>query len=179
MVLLLFIPVSFSQTSGKCAFTSSDNTRHYPDKQGDNINRTVDCDTLRYPLSGEIIYYYMLPPGVGYITGNNSYMDKADRIFSDFEAGTSISGLFVDFVIAKMQTILRLPCHLEQCRGQRKTGTDGCVSNQTSRRPLQLMLPMNTPQKLISISLIPIAGPFYAGVNAPFLNRRYPGYMVS
>ncbi len=168
LVLLLFIPVSFSQTSGKCAFTASDNTRHYPDTQGDNINRTVDCDTLRYPLSGEIIYYYMLPPGVGYITGNNSYMDKAKaEYFSDFEAGTSISGLFVDFVIAKNANNPEITFAIWNNAGANGKPGQMVVS---ATKPLWAIAADVTNEHATKVNFdqpYTVTGPFYAGVILP------------
>lgn len=168
LALLLFIPVSFSQVTGKSAFTASEVIRHYPEVAGDNSNRTIDCDTLRYPLSGEIIYYYMLPPGVGYITGNNSYMDKAKaEYFASFESGTTISGMMADFVIAKNTNNPQITFAIWNNAGA--NGKPGLMVASTTK-PLSSIVADVTNERATTVTFdtpYTVTGPFYAGVILP------------
>lgn len=73
-----------------------------------NLNERSDviCDTIRFPMPGEITYYYFEGPNAsGYLTGNNSYKDKVKaEYFTAAEQGSTITGIIAEFAIATSAT---------------------------------------------------------------------------
>lgn len=70
-----------------------------------NINRDITCDTLRFPMTGNITYYFLGDQDTGYVTGNNSYGDKAKaEFFEAVDEGYAITGFVAEFAIAKSLT---------------------------------------------------------------------------
>lgn len=68
-------------------------------------NSYTNCDSLHYPLSDTLYYYYYKPPNSGYLTGNNSFGDKAVADFFDnTRENVSITDLYADFGLAKRDT---------------------------------------------------------------------------
>lgn len=64
-----------------------------------NLNY-VNCDTLRYPLPEPLTYYIIT--NKGYVTGNNSYGDKAIAdYFENTQPNLVITGLICEFSKAK------------------------------------------------------------------------------
>lgn len=65
------------------------------------ITREVTCDTIRFPMSGTITYYFLADPDTGYVTGNNSYGDKAKaEYYEAVDEGYVITGFVAEFAIA-------------------------------------------------------------------------------
>lgn len=63
------------------------------------------CDTLRFPMGGTITYYTIDAPDDGYVTGNNSYGDKAKaEYYTTAGSGNAITGFVAEFAIAKSTT---------------------------------------------------------------------------
>jgi len=83
--------------------TISDGTSGFALEKKDYIRATENlsnCDTLRYPLPEPLTYYYI--PGNGYVTGNNSYGDKAiSDFFESTQINLLITGMICEFSIAK------------------------------------------------------------------------------
>jgi PKD repeat protein len=82
----------------------ADSVNHYTlEKEGYiRVNAVSDdCDTLDYPFSGTYTYYPLQSPQKGYVSGTNSYGDRAKA--NVFEPGYSsmVSGVYVDFAIAE------------------------------------------------------------------------------
>lgn len=67
----------------------------------DATQRDASCDTLRFPMGGTITYYTIDAPDVGYVTGNNSYGDKAKvEYYTAVGNGSAITGFVAEFAIA-------------------------------------------------------------------------------
>jgi PKD repeat protein len=83
--------------------TISDGTSGFALEKKDYIKATENlsnCDTLRYPLPEPLTYYYI--PGNGYVTGNNSYGDKAiSDFFETTQVNLVITGMICEFSKAK------------------------------------------------------------------------------
>jgi len=57
-----------------------------------------DIDTLNFPLTGEYTYY--LTDEGGYVSGNNSYNDKAKAEYFVINEAKKVTGILIDFVLA-------------------------------------------------------------------------------
>jgi PKD repeat protein len=81
----------------------SDGTNGFALEKKDYIKVNIsyeNCDTLRFPLP-EPLTYYMIP-GKGYVTGNNSYGDKAIcDFFQSTQTNLLITGMICEFSKAK------------------------------------------------------------------------------
>lgn len=166
--ILFSVSVATGQTTGRNAFAASEKVKSSFGQIETTENRSVECDTLRYPLSGEIIYYYMLPPGVGYITGNNSYKDKAKaEYFASFEVGSSISGMIADFVIASSVNNPQITFAIWNNAGA--DGKPGAIVATTTKSLSSISSDVNSEH----FTTVPfdqpytVTGPFYAGVILP------------
>jgi len=63
--------------------------------------QSQNCDTLRYPLNGTIVYYIVNPPNTGYVTGNNSFGDLAKADYFEIEEQESyVQKVLFDFALA-------------------------------------------------------------------------------
>lgn len=168
LTVLFSISLTTGQTSGRNSAAASEKVKINQHLTENNGNRSVECDTLRYPLSGEIIYYYMLPPGVGYITGNNSYQDKAKaEYFSGFEAGTTISGMIAEFVVAKSVNNPQITFAIWNNTGA--DGKPGAIVASTTKPLSSIVTDVNNEQ-ITTVTFdqpFTVTGPFYAGVYLP------------
>lgn len=170
IVLCVFTAmIANAQHSGKSDFKASDLQNLNYSVTGHEIgSRTTDCDTLRYPLTGEIIYYYMLPPGIGYITGNNSYKDKAKaEFFNSFEIGTTINGMIADFVVAKSASNPQITFAIWN-----SSATDGKPGTivATATKSLNSIVGDVNNEQATSVTFdqpFTVTGPFYAGIILP------------
>jgi PKD repeat protein len=102
---LLQHPVHIYQLYGSYTvkLTISDGTSGFALEKKDYITvkqNYVNCDTLRYPLPEPLIYYII--PNKGYVTGNNSYKDKAiSDYFGAIQPNQVITGMLCEFSLAK------------------------------------------------------------------------------
>lgn len=87
--------------------TISDGINGFALEKKDYIKVTQNysnCDTLHYPLPEPLTYYII--PDKGYVTGNNTYGDKAIAdYFDNFQPNLVITGLIGEFSIAKQAAI--------------------------------------------------------------------------
>lgn len=148
--------VSASEHSGKYAVVS------------DRSGLTADCDTLRYPLQGQIIYYFIEAPNFGYTTGNNSYLDKAKaEYFSDFQPGTTINGMIADFVVAKNASNVDITFAIWANDGA--NGKPGTLVASTTKSLSSIAADVNNELASSVVFNLPytVTGPFYAGILLP------------
>lgn len=102
---LLQNPVHIYQSTGTYTvkLSISDGTNGFALEKKDYIRVYVsyeNCDTIRFPLP-EPLTYYMIP-GKGYVTGNNSYGDKAIcDFFETTQVNLVITGMICEFSKAK------------------------------------------------------------------------------
>lgn len=86
------------------SLTVSDGSQTYTlEKEGYIIVKSGlgDCDTLDYPFAGTYTYYILNAPENGYVSGTNSYGDVAKANLFETSSTVVITGVFVDFAIAK------------------------------------------------------------------------------
>lgn len=168
LTTLITFSVTTGQTTGRNAIAASEKVKSSFGLIETSENRSVECDTLRYPLSGEIIYYYMLPPGVGYITGNNSYKDKAKaEYFTSFEVGSSISGMIVEFVVANSVNNPQITFAIWDNAGA--DGKPGAIVATTTKSLSSISSDVNN-EHFTTVTFdqpFTVTGPFYAGVILP------------
>jgi len=168
LTILFSVSVTTGQTTGRNAIAASEKVKSSLNLTGLDENRSVECDTLRYPLSGEIIYYYMLPPGVGYITGNNSYKDKVKaEYFASFEVGSSISGMIADFVVAKSVNNPQITFAIWNNAGP--DGKPGAIVATATKSLSSIVTDVNS-EHFTTVTFdqpYTVTGPFYAGVVLP------------
>ncbi len=166
--VLFSFSITSGQTAGRNAVAASEKAKTIQQLNENNDNRGIECDTLRYPLSGEIIYYFILPPGVGYITGNNSYKDKAKaEYFGSFEVGTTISGMILDFVVAKNVNNPQVTFAIWNNGGT--NGKPGTIVA-TATKPLSSIVSDVNGEHFTTITFdqpYTVTGPFYAGLVLP------------
>jgi hypothetical protein len=168
LTILFSVSVTTGQTTGRTAIAASEKAKSTIGLTEYTENRSVECDTLRYPLSGEIIYYYMLPPGVGYITGNNSYQDRAKaEYFAGFEIGSSISGMIADFVVARSVNNPQITFAIWNNAGV--DGKPGAIVATTTKSLSAIVTDINNEHFTTVVFDQPytVTGPFYAGVILP------------
>jgi PKD repeat protein len=102
---LLQNPVHIYQSTGiyTVKLSISDGSNGFALEKKDYIRVYVsydNCDTLRFPLP-EPLTYYMIP-GKGYVTGNNSYGDKAIcDFFESTQTNLLITGMICEFSKAR------------------------------------------------------------------------------
>jgi PKD repeat protein len=102
-------PVHVYQTTGTYTvkLTISDGSNGFALEKKDYIKVTENysnCDTLHYPLPEPLTYYII--QNKGYVTGNNTYADKAiaDH-FENLASNQVITGMIFEFSIAKQAAV--------------------------------------------------------------------------
>lgn len=87
------------------SLTVSDGDNFYTLEKEDYIvvkEDAAQCDTLDYPFAGNYTYYTIPEEfGQGYVSGSNSFGDLAKANFFSPGYSSLITGVFVDFAIAK------------------------------------------------------------------------------
>lgn len=102
MSLLLIIGVQAQETAIRKSRPSGVVRTQLLSVKPDARQRDSSCDTLRFPMGGTITYYTIDAPDDGYVTGNNSYGDKAKaEFYTGVENGYAITGIVAEFAIAK------------------------------------------------------------------------------
>lgn len=132
-----------------------------------DLRETV-CDTVRFPMPGEITYYFLMAPQVGYVTGNNSFKDKAKaEYYSTFETGSSITGIIAEFAIARSNSNPNITFGIWD-----NTGTNGkpgaLVASAT--KPLASIVTDAQNEQLTTVTFSEpwsVTGPYYVGVVLP------------
>lgn len=166
-VFLLLITAATAQNSPRVRYNESGIKKTYP-THSQTTNRDTQCDTLRYPLDGNIIYYILQDPGKGYITGNNNYGDLAKaEYFQGVEAGSSISGILADFAVAINASNPQITFAVWD-----NTGTGGKPGNMlaSATRSLSSIVDDVTEYRITSVSFaqpLTLTGPCYVGVVLP------------
>ncbi len=102
---LIQIPTHIYQSEGlyTVKLTISDGINGYALEKKDYIRVNLslnNCDTLRFPLPEPLTYYVI--PDKGYVTGNNTYGDKAIcDYFENLQPNLVITGMICEFSKAK------------------------------------------------------------------------------
>lgn len=167
-VLLFSAGITFAQTDRIGAVVAAPVVKPLAVNSFTYEARGLECDTLRYPLNGQIIYYYLSSPESGYITGNNSYKDKAKaEYFTSYEPGTGISGIIAEFVIAK--NVSNLPVTFAIWANDGSNGKPGTMIASTTKAMSSIVSDVENEQPTFVLFDPPvnIPGPFYAGVLLP------------
>jgi hypothetical protein len=132
------------------------------------INRETTCDTLRFPLQGEITYYYLMPPQTGYVTGNNSFGDKVKaEYFSSFTTGSHITGIVAEFAVAVNRTNPDVRFGIWDNSGE--GGKPGNLLAEASKPMASIVFDAQN-EKVTTVMLqepLAVEGPFYVGVILP------------
>ena len=132
--------------------------------------REVTCDTIRFPMSGTITYYYLADQDTGYVTGNNSYGDKAKaEYYEAAEEGYVISGFVAEFAIAKSISNSNADITFGIWDN---TGTNGNPGNMVASAtyPLNWIIEDIEKQWLTIVNIdepYTPTGPFYVGIVLP------------
>jgi len=132
-----------------------------------DLRETV-CDTVRFPMPGEITYYFLMAPQVGYVTGNNSFKDKAKaEYYSTFETGSSITGIIAEFAIARSNSNPNITFGIWD-----NTGTNGKPGTlvASATKPLASIVTDAQNEQLTTVTFSepwPVTGPYYVGVVLP------------
>lgn len=149
----------------------------FPTNQPGTKNQAADtvylssCDTLHYPLPGEEVFYFFLPPNEGYVGGNNSFGDlaKADIFYT--QTIQHIPEVFYHFVVAKNTsgTIPEITFAVWD-----STGTDGKPGKIITSKKILLSSIVNDVNnevmtKVVFDSVAVVNGTFYAGVILPVI----------
>lgn len=169
-ILLLFIYTALiAQQPARTGYTVSDKIHESIGLPSVTTGeRTVECDTLRYPLPGQILYYILIPPSTGYITGNNSFKDKSKaEFFSSFEAGSTINGMIAEFVVAKNVHSPQITFAIWNNSGS--NGKPGNIVASVTK-PLASIASDVTNGSATYVAFdqpYTVTGPFYAGVVLP------------
>lgn len=134
-----------------------------------SAQRDSGCDTLRFPMPGTITYYFIDPPDVGYVTGNNSYGDKAKtEFYNSVEDGYAITGFVAEFAVARSTS----NSNADITFGVWDTGSGGGPGSMVASAtyPLNWIIEDIDEEWLTILNLeepyIP-TGPFYVGVVLP------------
>lgn len=133
-----------------------------------DLRETV-CDTVRFPMQGEITYYYIIDENdFGYITGNNSYKDKAKaEYFGTFEGGSSITGILAEFAIARSNSHANVTFGIWD-----NTGVDGKPGTlvASATKSLASIVTDVQNEQITTVTLSEpwaVTGPYYVGVVLP------------
>ena len=167
-VLLLTAGITLAQTDRKAAGVAAKVVKPEALNSFQDEVRDLECDTLRYPLNGEIIYYYLSSPESGYITGNNSYKDKAKaEYFATYESGAGISGIVAEFVVAK--NVSNLPVTFAVWAGDGSNGKPGTMIASATKAISSIVSDVENerPTVVLFDQPVNIPGPFYVGVLLP------------
>ncbi|MFC2100248.1 C10 family peptidase [Bacteroidota bacterium] len=126
------------------------------------------CDTLHYPLTGNKILYPS--SGWGYVSGNNSYGDKAKAdYFSNYTPYTLIHGAFFDFAIAETSSSSTTNITFSVWNNNGTSGSPGSAIGSTTLSLASISDDVSN-QDITYVqfsSPIAISGPFYVGVILP------------
>lgn len=168
--VLLFAGIASAQYTRQEILLQSGSTKtNLAQNQGATNLRETVCDTVRFPLAGEITYYFFYqPPHYGYVTGNNSYKDKAKaEFFGSFETGSAITGIVAEFAIARNNSNPNITFGIWD-----NTGTEGKPGTlvASTTKPLASIVADVQSHNLTSVSLSQpwaVTGPYYIGVVLP------------
>ena len=132
--------------------------------------RDASCDTLRYPMGGTITYYTIDAPDDGYVTGNNSYGDKAKaEFYSGVENGYAITGFVAEFAVARSVSNSNADITFGIWDNSGTNGAPG-IMKASGTYPLEWIIEDIDENWLTILDLeepyIP-TGPFYVGVVLP------------
>jgi hypothetical protein len=162
-MFLFAIKMAFSSLT--CLPTNQPGTKN----QATDTVYLSSCDTLHYPLPGEEVFYFFLPPNEGYVGGNNSFGDlaKADIFYT--QSVQHIFEVFYHFVVAKNTSGTSPEITFAVWDS---TGTDGKPGKIiTSKKILlsSIVSDVNNGDitKVLFDSVAVVNGTFYAGVILP------------
>lgn len=135
-----------------------------------NIHREVSCDTLRFPVPGVVTYYILGGNDAGYVTGNNSYGDKAKaEYFEAVEDGYAITGFVAEFAIAKSLTNSEADITFGIWDNTGANGKPGSMKA-SATYPLKWIIEDIDENWLTAVNLTESytpTGPFYVGIVLP------------
>lgn len=129
------------------------------------------CDTLRFPMGGNITYYIIDDPEAeGYVTGSNTYSDKTKaEFYASVGSGKSITGFVAEFAIAKSTTNSNANITFGIWDNSGAGGKPG-IMKASATYPLSYIIEDIQKNWLTVLNLeepyIP-TGPFYVGVVMP------------
>ncbi len=134
------------------------------------INDYINCDTLHYPLPEPLTYYAI--PDKGYVTGNNSYGDKAVcDYFDNMQPNLVVTGIICEFSIAKQVLLNNEKIMFNTWKSNISTGKPGIVlaSDTILLSELVADVANNRPTTLDFDTPVQPGGSFFMGVMLPVL----------
>ena len=128
------------------------------------------CDTLRFPMGGIITYYTISPPDAGYVTGNNSYGDKAKaEFYTAIGSGLAITGFVAEFAIARSISNSNANITFGIWDNTGANGKPG-IMKASATYPLSYIIEDIQKNWLTTLNLVEPyvpTGPFYVGIVLP------------
>lgn len=172
---LLQNPLHIYQNTGSFTvkLTISDGINSFALEKKDYIVATqnyINCDTLRYPLPEPLTYFII--PGKGYVTGNNSYGDKAiSDYFENTQPNLVITGMLCEFSIAKQAAGHNEKIPVNIWKYNSSTGKPGIILA-TDTLSLADLINDVTSHKITTLDFdnpLQPGGSFYMGLMLPVL----------
>ncbi len=152
----------------------SDGTNTYTLEKEKYITVLLDlpnCDTLEFPFTGTYTYYLVTGNGgAGYVSGNNSFGDKAKaNFFQNYPENTEIQGLLLEFAIAVQKVGSDPSITFAIWDNTGNMGSPGVIKKSASLPLSQIVQDVsnNTFTYVQFDEPLFINAPFYAGVILP------------
>lgn len=153
--------------------TVSDGTNSYALSKEKYIKVLPDqqnCDTLQFPLTGTYTYYVVTNGNSGYVSGNNSYQDKAKaNYYFSYPPDSEIRGVLLEFAVATHGSGTNPSVTFTIWDNTGAQGSPGAVKA-TATLPLTQIVEDVANDRFTYAEFsnpIPINSPFYAGVILP------------
>jgi hypothetical protein len=129
-----------------------------------------NCDTLDFPLPGIYTYYLVVGNEFGYVSGNNSYEDKAKaNFFDNYPTNSEIKGVLFDFAVARNLSGINPEITFAIWDNSGAQGTPGAIKASAEMSLSEIVQDVDN-QLLTYVEFsapLLITGPFYAGVILP------------
>ncbi len=128
------------------------------------------CDTLDFPFAGTYTYYLVTGNNTGYVSGNNSFGDKAKaNYFSTYPEKTEIQGLLLEFALAVQGSGNTTSVTFALWDNTGAQGAPGAIRKSASIPLSQIVQDVadNTFTYVPFDDPLYITAPFYAGVILP------------
>ncbi|HNS16587.1 MAG TPA: PKD domain-containing protein [Bacteroidales bacterium] len=162
-------------TEGKYSvkLTISDGSNTYTLEKENYITVLLEqpaCDTLDFPFAGTYTYYLVTGDNTGYVSGNNSFGDKAKaNYFSAYPEKIEIQGLLLEFAVAVQGSGNTTSVTFALWDNTGAQGAPGAIRKSASIPLSQIVedVSENTFTYVPFDDPLYITAPFYAGVILP------------